>query len=58
MWHLGLDPDAVTDGSIKMEAFSKGATAEALTPAGRWRTPTIALHYVHNSVNFQRGVAA
>ena len=52
MWHLGLDPDAVTDGSIKMEAFSKGATAEALTPAGRWRTPTIALHYVHNSVNF------
>ena len=58
MWHLGLDPDAVTDGSIKMEAFSKGATAEALTPAGRWRTPTIALPYMHNSVSFQRGATA
>ena len=58
MWHLGLDPDAVTDGSIKMATFSEGATAEALTPAGRRCTPTIVLHYTHNSVNFQRGVAA
>ena len=39
-------------------AFSVGATAEDLMHAGRWRTPTIALHYKHNSVSFKREVAA
>ena len=60
--HAGLNPDVVTDKSIKMAgvtaAFSAGATAEDLMHAGRWRTPTIALHYKHNSVSFKREVAA
>ena len=62
MWHVGLDPDGVKDGRIKMAgvtaAFSAGATAEDLMHAGRWRTPPIALHYKHNSVSFKRAVAA
>ena len=57
-----LDPDAVTDKSIKMAgvtaAFSAGATAEQLMHAGRWRTPTIALHYKHNTLAFKKEVAA
>ena len=66
LWRLmrgaNLDPDAVTDKSIKMAgvtaAFSAGATAEQLMHAGRWRTPTIALHYKHNTLAFKKEVAA
>ena len=56
MWHVGLDPDAVKDGRIKMAGvtatFLEGATAEALPHAGGWHTPTIKLPYTHNSVSF------
>ena len=59
MWHVGLDPDGVKDGRIKMAGvtatFLEGATAEALPHAGGWRTPTIALPYTHNSVSFLAG---
>ena len=38
--------------------FLGGGDRRGPMHAGRWRTPTIALHYKHNSVSFKREVAA
>ena len=58
----GLSTTRISDKSVKMAgvtaAFEAGATTEDVMHAGRWRTPSIPLHYKHNSAAFKRTVAA
>ena len=58
----GLTTTKISDKSVKMAgvtaAFAAGATTEDVMHAGRWRTPSIPLHYKHNSAAFKRTGAA
>ncbi len=52
----------VTDKSVKMlsvtSAFASGASCESVMHLGRWRTPSIPLHYKLNSDSFKETVSA
>jgi len=58
---VGVDRP-VTDKSIKMagvtSAFAAGASTEDVMHIGRWRTPSIPLHYKLNSFAFKKAMAS